>query len=156
MNDKKRREAFKKILSDVIGVGIVFFIVFFFMKCELNIDQCYEKMIYQNRFCVCQNIWMKYIKLQKNLGQQFKRETQYKDLPPIFRIRPPKSTSVLEQREGASGLCELFNPTDDWWTFFVLASMLKCVGHVRLHVHPVGEGENKEKNSAVWYFQSYG
>ncbi|XP_065943324.1 exportin-5 [Magallana gigas] len=68
MNDKKRREAFKKILSDVIG---------------------------------------------KNLGQQFKKESQYKDLPPIFRIRPPKSTSVLEQREGASGLCELFNPTDD-------------------------------------------
>lgn len=38
MNDKKRREVFKKILFDVIGVGIVFFIVFFFMKCELNID----------------------------------------------------------------------------------------------------------------------
>lgn len=29
MNDKKRREAFKKILSDVIGVGIVLIIVFF-------------------------------------------------------------------------------------------------------------------------------
>lgn len=96
------------------------------------------------KFCVCQNIWMKYIKLQKNLGQQFKRETQYKDLPPIFRIRPPKSTSVLEQRDGASGLCELFNPTDDWWTFFVLASMLKCVGHVCLHVHPVVEGETNK------------
>lgn len=155
MNDKKRREAFKKILSDVIGVSIALRF-FFSWNGNLNIHQCYLMIIFQNGFCVCQNILMKYIKLQKNLGQQFKKESQYKDLPPIFRIRPPKSTSVLEQREGASGLCELFNPTDDWWTFFVLTSMLKCVGHVRLHVHPVVEGENKENNTAVRYFQSYG
>ncbi|XP_056022649.1 exportin-5-like [Ostrea edulis] len=67
-NDKKRREAFKKMLSGVIG---------------------------------------------KNVGEQFKRESQYRDLPPIFRIKPPKSAGVLEQREGTSGLCELFNPSDD-------------------------------------------
>lgn len=54
-----------------------------------------------------------YIFLQKNIGQQFKRESQYRDLPPIFRIKPPKSTNVLEQLDGASGLCELFTPTDD-------------------------------------------
>lgn len=41
MNDKKRREAFKKILSDIIGVGIVLIIVFVFLLNEnFNIDQC--------------------------------------------------------------------------------------------------------------------
>lgn len=41
VNDKKRREAFKKILSDIIGVGIVLIIVFVFLLNEnFNIDQC--------------------------------------------------------------------------------------------------------------------
>ncbi|XP_061183399.1 exportin-5-like [Saccostrea echinata] len=68
MNDKKKRDAFKKLLSGVIG---------------------------------------------KSVGEEFKRETQYKDLPPIFRIKPPKSSGVLEQQEESSGLCELFSPSDD-------------------------------------------
>lgn len=142
MNDKKRREAFKKILSDVIGViGILFLFSVPFSLNEFALINCFGDLSIQYSDSVlhwsylpkalektwffkkkmniqCNWLWevmrLWYISLQKNIGQQFKRESQYRDLPPIFRIKPPKSTNVLEEREGASGLCELFTPTDDW------------------------------------------
>ena len=48
--------------------------------------------------------------LQKSIGQQFKRETHYNKLPPIFRIKPPKE-DIMTKPEG-TGLCELFKPSN--------------------------------------------
>ncbi|KAK3092966.1 hypothetical protein FSP39_009455 [Pinctada imbricata] len=46
----------------------------------------------------------------KSIGQQFKREAQYRNLPPIFRIRPPKEDIMKKQED--TGLWSLFNPSN--------------------------------------------
>ncbi|XP_021379972.1 exportin-5-like [Mizuhopecten yessoensis] len=45
----------------------------------------------------------------KSVGQQFKREAQYKNLPPIYTIRS-KQPSVDEVEPHTMGLCDLFKP----------------------------------------------
>ncbi|XP_033734576.1 exportin-5-like [Pecten maximus] len=66
LSDKKKKDIFKKLVTDIIG---------------------------------------------KSVGQQFKREAQYKNLPPIFTIKP-KQPSVDEIDSKDLGLCSLFKPTN--------------------------------------------
>ncbi|XP_046567749.1 LOW QUALITY PROTEIN: exportin-5-like [Haliotis rubra] len=63
-SEKKKKEAFKKLVSGIIG---------------------------------------------KNIGQQFKREVHYQNLPPMFRHRH-KNPSVDDVEKSDIGLCQLFKP----------------------------------------------
>ena len=49
---------------------------------------------------------------QKDLGQMFKREVHYKNLPPIF-VRRPRKLRVEVVEEDDNSLCSLFRADDD-------------------------------------------
>ncbi|KAL5008996.1 hypothetical protein ScPMuIL_014577 [Solemya velum] len=64
LSEKKKKDAFKKLVSEIIG---------------------------------------------KNIGQQFKREVHYKNLPPMFKMKQkPPSLDEIETKD--IGLCDLFKP----------------------------------------------
>ncbi|KAJ8309385.1 LOW QUALITY PROTEIN: hypothetical protein KUTeg_014259 [Tegillarca granosa] len=66
MTDKKKKDAFKKLVVGVIG---------------------------------------------QNIGQKFKREIHYKNLPPLYRLRP-KVPTVDDTESEDIGLCGLFKPSN--------------------------------------------
>ena len=48
--------------------------------------------------------------LQKNIGQQFKKEMQIKDLPPMMKRIREKMPPLDESESKDIGLCKLFVP----------------------------------------------
>ncbi|ESO90188.1 hypothetical protein LOTGIDRAFT_192362 [Lottia gigantea] len=49
----------------------------------------------------------------KNVGQQFKREEQYKNLPSLFKPHRRKADSLLNNDSKDIGICSLFHPNND-------------------------------------------
>ena len=72
---------------------------------------------------------------QKDLGQMFKREVHYKNLPPIF-VRRPRKLRVDVVEEDDNNLCSLFRADDDWWQGIVERTMMReWTSHTALSFH---------------------